>query len=248
MLDVQNVVPLIADQDRSVASSFCESFNDTPRKSISRDKVEPNIVPVSYPNQSRALHHMHGLPRRNVPSRGYSQPPPQWRDNSMPAYNEQQQQGGSDFQHQAQLAPNTFPGRQDFEFPQFQPHFDNQIHMNYMPQPELQSTPSTPVYSPAGMASMPMDTFSMQHSGITTDQQYAMMAPSHYLQPALRIDATVADFHPHVNMAAPQYQHPYQQQPGVLAQRHIAPMQNMQQGHGMPMPQQPMQYHHHTRR
>ena len=94
---------------------------------------------------------------------------------------------------------------------------------------------------------MPMDNFSIQH---TTDQQGSMMAHSSFFQPSYYGDATVADFNPNVNMAPPQYQQPYQQEPAVLAQRHITPMQNVQQQytHGMPMPQQTMQYHHHTRR
>lgn len=260
MLDLQTVVPNVADQNRSATSSFSGSFVGTPRNSISCEKVD-NVVQASQPDQPRQLHHMHGLPRhngsQNAPIHGYSQPPPpppphQWHEHSKPVYSEQQQPVVSDFQYQAQAAPNTFPGRQDFEFPPYQPQYNTQVHMSYAPQPEFQSTPGTPVFPSAGMVSMPMDTFSLQQQcGVTTDQQYqAMMAPSQYFEPAYHMDTTVSNFQPPLQMAVPQYQQPYQQEPAVLAQRHIAPIQNMQPqyNHGMPMPQQPVQYHHHTRR
>lgn len=247
-----DMIPLVTDPGRSAATSFSDSFDDTPRNSISCGPFESGNVVASHPDQPSPLHHMHGLPRHNAfqgaSLHGYSQAH-QWHEHSMSGFNEQQQQqqtGGSDFQYQGQVAPNTFPGRQDFEFPQFPQQFVpiHQVHMGFAPQPEFQSTPSTPVFSPTGMVSMPMDTFSLQQqSGVIPGGQY--MQPSQYFLPAHHgLDSAVADFHPPVNMVGPQYQQPQQQEPGGLGQQqHMAPLP--QQNHAMPMPHQPMQWHHH---
>lgn len=244
-----DMIPLVTDPGRSAATSFSDSFDTVPRNSISCGPLESGNVVASHPDQPSPLHHMHGLPRYNgfqsASPHGYSHAH-QWHENSMPGFNEQQQSGGSDFQYQGQAAPITFPGQQDFDFSQFPQQFVpiQQVHMGFAPQPEFQSTPNTPIFSPAGMMPMLMDTFSLQQqSGLIPGGQY--MQPSQYFLPAHHgLDSAVADFHPSLNMVGPQYQQPQQQEPEVLGhQQHMAPLP--QQIHAMPMPHQPLQWHHH---
>ncbi|USW51710.1 hypothetical protein Slin15195_G050290 [Septoria linicola] len=227
MIDAQSAGPIVLDQD------IPGGFEPLPQHNMPQRKVESGPLSgfVSQPPHSNAgklQHHTHGLPQHGN-WRGFDHLS-EWQEPNMPS--------------QIQTAPNTFPGRQDFEFPQYQQvqqPFLN--HIGHVSQPEFHTVPNTPVFSSAGMVSMPMDAYPMQPgpmSQLPADQHYAMtMAPAQYFMPA-HTDHAVADFHPPTNMATHHYQ---QQQPDVLAERHMAPMQSVQ-NQGMPM-NQPLQWHHH---
>ncbi|KAF2212035.1 hypothetical protein CERZMDRAFT_84978 [Cercospora zeae-maydis SCOH1-5] len=172
--------------------------------------------------------------------RSYDQPT-QWTDQTVPSYGEHQ---AGHLPYQVIPAPNTFPGRQDFEFPQYQQASQPYItHMVHVSQPEFQATPATPVYSPVGVSSISMETFPISQSSMAEAvpvQHYAMtMAPSSYFVRS-ESDPSIADFHPPVNLAAPQYSQPYQQEPEAVVNAQPLPVQN----HVMPV-SQPGQWHPH---
>ncbi|PPJ50421.1 hypothetical protein CBER1_05541 [Cercospora berteroae] len=204
--------------------------------------VSPYGQQSSQATSAQPQHHTHSLPQHSgVQSWSWRScdQPAQWP--SVP-YGEQQ---GGNLSYQLIPAPNTFPGRQDFEVPQYQQTPQPYItHMTHVSQPEFQATPSTPVYSPIGAPPMSMEAFAMSQSSMAEAvpvQHYAMtMAPASYFVPA-ESDPTIADFHPPLNISGQQYPQPYHQEPEVMvdAQQPL-PVQN----HAIPV-SQPLQWHHH---
>lgn len=159
--------------------------------------------------------------------RGYDPGPGQWVDSSASSWCGQQ---FSDVNpHYMRTAHHTFPGRQDFEFPQYPQHGQDQVqvhHVGHVPQPEFHGLPNTHTFSPTSLVPMPMSSLTTDPDHhLLQDQSYSTSMPSgQYFMPAYA-DPSVADFHPPSNLQPGQYQH----EPGGLAQRHMAPMQ-----HGLP--------------
>ena len=128
---------------------------------------------------------------------------------------------------QPRMPVSTFPGRQEFGY---QPHQHApqaiQCHkVDHVPEPQFQSLPTTPMFSPLNMT-MPM-TFLSANCELQQEPAYSTsMPPMQYFMPA---NPDHAEYHPPGPMPVPR------SQPQHLADRHMAPMQY----HGMPYTQSP---------
>ncbi|KAM3417661.1 hypothetical protein BST61_g5897 [Cercospora zeina] len=245
----------VAHQNGSAAMSF-DSRTDYTRGQMSSQLAAGTTHASSYAQHSsqetsaQPQHHTHGLPSHNsVHSwswRSFDQPN-QWTAQTVPSYGEHQ---AGHLPYHVIPAPNTFPGRQDFEFPQYQqaaqPYITQMAHVS---QPDFQATPGTPVYSPIGVPSISLDMFAVSQSSMAEAvpaQHYAMtMAPTSFFVPSAS-DPGIADFHPPMNHSTQQYSQPYQQEPEVLvdaqslsAQKHAIPVGQPGQWH----PHQPHSRH-----
>lgn len=128
---------------------------------------------------------------------------------------------------QSQMPVSTFPGRQEFDFPPHQ-HAPQPIQchkVDHVPEPQFQSLPTTPMFSPLNMT-MPMS-FLPGNCELQPEPAYSTsMPPAQYFMPA---NPDHAEYHPPGTMPVPRYQ------PQQLVDRHMAPMQY----HGLPYAQPP---------